>query len=58
MQYHGFDVGPFELKVQVRPGDNIAELWAAAMEVLDALAQQEYAAKRDAFLKRVKGVKV
>ena len=54
IQYHGFDVGPFELCVSIDGEADIEKVQDGAMAILDEIAKREFIKKRDAYLERVR----
>lgn len=54
VQYHSFDVGPFEVLATRGAGETIADVWARVMPELRALASKEYEVACVEFFARVK----
>jgi hypothetical protein len=48
------DIGPYEVRLTLRPGETVEDLRQKAMKYLDAIADREYNRKLDNFLKRIK----
>lgn len=54
VQFNGFDLGPWEVTLTLRPGESIDDLHLRATEYLDAIADREYKHKLPRFLNRIK----
>jgi hypothetical protein len=54
IQFHGMDIGPYEVRLTLRPSETVESLRLRAMKYLDAIAEREYTRKLDNFLKRIK----
>lgn len=54
IQFHGFDVGPFEITTPINGEVDIVRVQAGVMDVLDGIAKREFERKRVEYLARVK----
>lgn len=54
IQFHGFDVGPFEAVVTVQAGETVEQAFGRAQARLRELAEAEWPAKLEAYLDRIR----
>ena len=54
VEFNGMDIGPWEVRLTLRPNETIAQLHVRASSYLDQIAEKEYNRKLPKFLERIK----
>lgn len=54
IEFHGLDIGPFEMTLTVRDGESISDVYEKGMNVLDQIAERAYIRKRKRYIERIK----